>query len=205
MPSVRPDPPALLAHETENFWSKVNKAAPNGCWEWTDHTKPNGYGMFTVRRLGRKLHVHRLAFFLATGQWAALLVCHHCDNRCCVNPAHLFIGTQKENLQDMVHKGRSLTGDRNPSRLYPERRRGPKDRTKFSSNVSAALKKLYAEQPNKHAHGESHGVAKLTAPEIIEIRRLFAEGVNRWQIAAQFAIHRRQVYKIARREIWSHV
>ena len=96
---------------SENFLSKL-AITPTGCLEWTGYTiKSNGYeahryGRFNIG--GKRLLAHRYAYILAYGEIPlGMNVCHHCDNTKCCNPEHLFIGTQKENMRDMVEKGRS--------------------------------------------------------------------------------------------------
>lgn len=90
-----------------------------GCWEWTGSRLPAGYGKVMWR--GRKTSVHRLAAVAWMGfdLGSDLLVLHHCDNPCCFNPEHLFIGTQADNIADMVAKGRQrnrgLHGESNHS------------------------------------------------------------------------------------------
>jgi hypothetical protein len=72
------------------------------------------YGTFKVR--GRIFRAHRMAIYLASGvDPGQKVVCHRCDNPPCCNPAHLFIGTNIDNIKDMIHKGRTLKGEANPA------------------------------------------------------------------------------------------
>ncbi len=93
--------------QIDRFKAKVAETAnPDECWYWRGYVAPGGYGHCTI---ARKSHdVHRVAFAVAYGGVPdGLEVLHTCDNRTCCNPNHLFSGTQKDNVDDMVAKGRN--------------------------------------------------------------------------------------------------
>jgi len=99
--------------DQKRFWVKVNKCSLDECWNWLAYLDKDGYGYFNVNLASRK--AHRVAYVLAHGGLkTSLLVCHSCDNPSCVNPAHLWAGTSRQNIDDMVIKSRSLIGTINP-------------------------------------------------------------------------------------------
>lgn len=93
------------------FWDKAVPEPNSGCFLWIGSIWPPGhrtsYGYGQVRRNGRLVSAHRVAWELTNGAIpSGLLVLHHCDVTCCVNPDHLFLGTYADNIADMVQKGR---------------------------------------------------------------------------------------------------
>lgn len=108
----------------ERFWSKVDKKSESECWLWKARITNGGYGQFRLDPKKPHVPAHRVAWQLANNQDIpeGMVICHKCDTRACVNPSHLFIGTTKDNIQDMISKGRQnfyklplMKGKNNPN------------------------------------------------------------------------------------------
>lgn len=99
----------LSEEDIERFWKYVDKKSEDECWEWQSSKSIHGYGQLSVKN--RKYTASRISWFIHNGKIdEGLCVCHTCDNPGCVNPSHLFLGTQKDNAADRGKKGRWVGG-----------------------------------------------------------------------------------------------
>lgn len=97
----------LREEDLRNFWKRVEKKGPSECWLWSGcqggHKSP--YGIFSIRNVRHR--AHRISYIIHNGSLSEnLIVCHRCDTPACVNPDHLFSGTQLDNINDCISKGR---------------------------------------------------------------------------------------------------
>jgi hypothetical protein len=161
----------LRPNTLQDFWSRVRRG--RGCWLWLANRDKDGYGRFQFN--GRMRKAHRVAYASVYGEpQEGLCVCHRCDVRNCVNPRHLFLGTNVENTADRQRKGRQATGART--------------------------------RPECRARGEACGTSKLTARDVLRIRRLAERSTLRQaDIGARFGVSQGVVSKIKRRASWAHV
>lgn len=119
MPRLNCKPlPTLTQSNINRFWNKVEKHGPDDCWPWTAYRRHGGYGEFAVRPHPSPFRSNRLAFLITTGKDPGNLnVLHRCDNPPCCNPKHLFLGTNDDNIADMVSKGRHSFATNPPKRM----------------------------------------------------------------------------------------
>lgn len=130
------------------------------CWIAKGHRMKSGYVI--VYKGGERFYAHRLSYKMSFGEIPkGIYVCHKCDNPPCYRPSHLFLGTQKDNLQDMVKKGRAAFGDRNGARTHPD----------------------------KHIKGEKHVNAKLNLNDVVNIRKYYSEKkFNIYELAKKYKV-----------------
>lgn len=132
----------------ERFWSKVDKTT--SCWEWIG-CKVRGYGQFGFE--GKVQYAHRVSWKLLNGDPLDLKVLHKCDNPSCVNPNHLFLGTQKENIDDMLSKNRQVKGEQKPDVKLTKKQVLEIRHSKLSQRK---LSKLYNVCPSHVWHIKNH-------------------------------------------------
>jgi hypothetical protein len=143
---------------SERFWEKVAKG--DGCWEWQAFRLKSGYGWFGGAE-GTDL-THRVAWRLERGPIPdGMFVLHHCDNRACVRPDHLFLGDHAANMRDMVAKGRGRAGPRQTHCLRgherkPENMKGGTRQCRICANLLSNARQATA-RAERRASRTSHG------------------------------------------------
>lgn len=112
--------PQLTEKQKKRFWSKVDVGEPDECWLWLGASNDRGQGYIEI--YDGRYRASRVAWVLAgRPDLGALLACHSCDNPPCVNPNHLWAGTDMDNIRDSIAKGRNQHGGRHWSaKLTPE-------------------------------------------------------------------------------------
>lgn len=155
----------LTPADERRFWAKVNKDGPtqphmdSSCWEWIANYGNHGYGQF---RVGNKINcAHRVVWVLhhgsvpQDGSYHGICVCHRCDYRLCVNPSHLFLGTQQKNITDRDSKGRCARGEAQGS-------------AKLTEDQVATIRALYASRCLTQTQlGERFAVGQPTISRIV--------------------------------------
>jgi len=142
----------------KRFWDCVAFGIGNACWLWTKTKNDNGYGVTNFK--GHRTTSHRISYILTKGKPPeGMVVMHSCDNRLCCNPAHLSVGTQKENIQEMHKKGRA--GD--------TRNFGHKNgTTKYTDAQCQEMRRLHKEEKmTQTAISKKFGLAQSHVSRII--------------------------------------
>lgn len=158
----------------QRFWEKVDRSGE--CWLWMGTRYKTGYGQIKVK--DKTLKAYRVAYELTYGPIPkGLMICHKCDNPPCVRPDHLFSGTGQENHDDQKTKGRTLTGDRNWTRIHPERVR----------------------------RGEKATKAKLTESQVRAIYSRILDGERPYSLAREYGVTYQTIYSIVVGKSWRHL
>lgn len=147
-----------MADASERLWQNVRKS--DGCWEWISRVR-NSHGYGRMYAYGRYQLAHRVSWQLHFGAIPeGLCVLHHCDNRLCVRPDHLFLGTVADNNQDMREKDRQARGVKHGSATHPE-----------------CVPK-----------GDRHYRTRLSDTQVKQVRELYATGTRQCDIARRFGV-----------------
>jgi hypothetical protein len=139
-----------------------------------------------------------LSYWLAFGAIPdELFVCHRCDVKHCVNPHHLFLGTCKDNMIDAKNKNRMASGEKNGAYLHPERLARGARHGRFTKpeRTARGVRSGQHTKPHLCAKGDRVNTAKLTWPQVDDMRRLAREGFTASELSSQFHIG----YSTARR------
>lgn len=165
---------------SQRLWALIARGGPDECWEWQGDPReftrgtPGERPRFSFR--DRSYVAYRLLWQVERGEIPeGLWVLHSCDNGRCCNPAHLFLGTPSDNVQDMLRKGRGRVGDDH----YLRR------------------------DPSKIRRGEASGRAVLTWAKVREIRRLYREeGIGSTTLARRFGVSESAVSSVIKNKTW---
>lgn len=214
----------------DRFWKNVDKRGAEECWPWTGKRSPGGYGKFSVK--GASVRANRFAFQITFGEIApGVLVCHHCDNPACCNPAHLYAGSPQSNMDDRSARGRvnSALGERVGSSKLKAADVDEICRKHSEGASLTQLGKLYnmtsgaihgvisgrtwSHVPRKEYSRPSHheqmlrhnASSRLTVEQVTEIRRRFHAGEVQSNLAKEFAVSTSAIWFIVHEKTWKQV
>lgn len=185
--------PQYTPDEVERFWSRVDKSGD--CWLWTGGLARKGYGHLRWHR--RDLAAHRVAWELTHGSIPdGLWVLHSCPgggNPRCVRPEHLYLGTAMDNARDTWTVGRGPRGDEHHARQDP-------------GSVARGDAHWTRRRPDLRPYGERSGVARLTASQVLEIRRRYTgKRGELTALAREYGVHIFTITCVVRRRTWQHL
>lgn len=177
---AEPELLVLTERQRNNFEAKIDRSSnPKGCWVWIARLNHDGYGTFKFR--DRSELSHRMSHRIHKGPIPddTTRVLHSCDNPACCNPAHLRLGSQKENAADRESRGRGnhAVGDATGARRHPEKR----------------------------PRGSKHGKSKLDEIQVMEIKALLSSGRTPRKICSAYGVSHYAIDDIRRGKNWRHI
>ena len=171
----------------ERFWEMVGRCSHGPdchacCWLWHGGTSKGGYGSLTISTLPPKVvRANRFCWLVTHGLIPeGMSVLHNCpagDDPRCVNPHHLWIGTQRENIADAQQKQRLSTGDKHYTRTHPERM----------------------------ARGVAFPNARLNDEQVLDIRYLYAKGMRQKLLGTIYEVSFQTISRVVRGDLWTHL
>lgn len=218
----------FLKNKSIEYFHGLYEKCINGCWEWKGTIGTRGYG-----KLGKTKTPHRFSYEIHKGPITkGKQVCHTCDNRKCVNPDHLFLGSIGDNMRDKTSKGRQAKGSRIGTSILTEaqvleiRKRRLAGETYEDISVAFNIcertvrgickneewthvglgdESRQMKQVRRSAKGEKAGGAKLTESIVLEMRKMRNEGIAVKAIAEKFSCCLATCWDVVRRVTWKHV
>lgn len=143
----------MTEKDQQRFWSKVNLGTEENCWDWTASCVTAGYGKFSYK--SKAFDAHRFSYFLHFGEIPrGMFVCHRCDNPKCVNPSHLFLGTNLDNVKDMIAKRLHRFGDKT-------------SRSKVANKEIKKIKTLYKKGISQKQLAKKFGICQSSISRIL--------------------------------------
>ena len=183
----------------ERFWSKAKKVK-GGCWEWQRSRNQQGYGMFWFKN--KWMRANRVAWELIYGSIPLnMQVCHSCDNPGCVNPNHLFLGSQHDNMRDCVRKGRWGKGY---AQGITTKELCGRYKISRSTVLGIVRGEVWKDVGGKRSiRNYKH---KLTVGEVTEIRRRYSvEKISHRELAKAYGVRHCTIGAILRGKNWKHL
>lgn len=206
----------------------VSLIESTGCWELVRRISVRGYGQIKIA--GTVAKTHRVIYSSLVGEIpSGLVVRHRCDNPKCNNPAHLELGTNQDNVEDMLQRNRQRKGETHQTARISDTdaleivrlaesgvvHQEIADRfgitRGYVSEVARGLKRKhlgktaeYNPTANKR-RGSSSNFAKISEAAAREIRQMLADGFKQKEIAEKFGVHQTLISQIKRRKIWAHL
>lgn len=226
MPTRKRIPPA------ERLRKHAPVGEPDECWEWKAKAKhAHGYGIINLGTGEGTMLAHRLAFTLANGPIpAGVKVLHRCDNPPCTNPAHLFLGSQADNMHDMADKGRASRGEDHHGRklvaddvrwirmVYARGRYTQPELARRFGVRQSAISGIVNHRLWRHIDpvpemphtgslkGEAHRNAMFLVGDVLRIRALVAAGkAKKSELAEEYCVAPRTIRDIVNRVTWRHI
>lgn len=144
----------------QRFESKYLGEPNSGCWLWTAGYDSDGYGRFWVNEAKNNVQAQRVSWLIHRGKIPdGLCVCHKCDTRGCVNPDHLWLGTNEENTADRQAKGRQSRGEKHS--LDRRGKPGPKGELNRAAKITAEIAQSIRADSRKHKEiAQTYGVSQ---------------------------------------------